>query len=150
AVEPSAVALTVEEPEPTAVKSPAALTVTTFVLLLTQFVTWLLNGTLERFEKFARAVPCCEVPPTIVVFATEIEVKPRNEPWLVMILFCPKPSLTAICSAVNGPFQMRNSSMLPFIPASPLNNERPSQELTLFRLTISMVVERALTSLPFA
>ena len=40
--------------------------------------------------------------------------------------------------------------MLPFIEASPSNNERPSQELRLLTFEISILVESVLTSLPFA
>ena len=79
-----------------------------------------------------------------------MDVRPRNAPGFVFTLFGPRPSLTAICSGVNGPFQMRNSSMLPFSPASPSNNERPSQEFRLLTLAMSIVVESVLTSLPLA
>src|SRR6185436_10276942 len=150
AVEPYAVALIVADPAPTAVRTPVALTVTAFVLLLTQFVTWLLNGTLEIFAKFARAVACCELPPTMVVFVTETDPRPRNAPAFVFTEFGPIPKLTAIWNGVSGPFQMRNSSMLPFMLASPLKSERPSHELALFTLATSIVVARVLTWTPLA
>src|SRR5262249_33809509 len=122
----------------------------TLVLALNQLVTMTLNGTLETFAKLASAVPCCEVPPTIVALVTLTLVRLRNAPAFVFTVLGPSPSFTAICKGVNGPFQMRNSSMVPFMPASPLNKERPSQEFWLLTLPMSIVVDSVLTSLSLA
>src|SRR6266404_4312601 len=119
AVEPSAVALIKADPWPIAVIKPLEVTVATLVLLLVQFVTMELNGTAEMLAKLASAVPCWEVPPTMVLFATLTLARLRNGPGLVFTVLGPSPSLTAICRGTNGPFHIRNSSMLPLRLASP-------------------------------
>ncbi len=66
-VMPSTIALIVALPGPTAVIKPLAETVTTFVLLLLQFVTAAVTVTPAASAKLAVAAACCVVPPTIVV-----------------------------------------------------------------------------------
>src|ERR1700691_5926368 len=113
AVDPSAVALMVVVPAPTAVTKPLPLTVATPGLLLTQFVTWLFNGTLDTLANVAKAVPCWPPPARNVVLGTLTLLKLTNAPAFVFTTFAPRPSLTEICNGVSGPFQIRTSSMDP-------------------------------------